>query len=90
MVEHNILLNKLERYGIRGNALKWLESYLSNRKQFVAINGSESSTQIMEHGVPQGSILGPLLFIIYINDIPEIAHCKIYSIRRRCQHHSNS
>ena len=74
MVEHKILLEKLEHYGIRGHALKWLESYLSNRKQFVSINGSESSMKIMEHGIPQGSILGPLLFIIYINDIPEVAH----------------
>ena len=73
LVEHDILFNKLEHYGIRGPALKWLKSYLSNRKQFVSINGSESSMQLMEHGVPQGSILGPLLFIIYINDIPEIA-----------------
>ena len=73
LVEHKILLNKLEHYGIRGHVLKWLESYLTNRKQFVSINGTESSTQIMEYGVPQGSILGPLLFIIYINDIPEIA-----------------
>ena len=73
MVEHQILLDKLKHYGIWGPALKWLESYLSNRKQFGSINGSESSTLTLEYGVPQGSILGQLLFIIYINDIPNIA-----------------
>ena len=79
MVEHDILLTKLEHYGVRGLANDWFKSYLSDRKQFVSINGHDSNLASVLYGVPQGSVLGPLLFLIYINDLNQaIKFCKVH------------
>ena len=68
-VDHNLLLNKLSYYGVRGIARDWFSSYLNNRTQYVNLNGTKSDLKRITCGVPQGSILGSLLFIIFINDI---------------------
>ena len=73
-VEHSILLNKLHHYGIRGTALQWLNSYLTNKYQYVNYNNTTSNMKQIVCSVPQGSILGPLLFLLYINDISSVSN----------------
>ena len=72
-VDHIILLHKLHCYGIRGIANQWFFSYFTNRQQSVMYNGYESELKVINCGVPQGSILGPLLFLLYINDLTNVS-----------------
>ena len=78
-VDHQILLAKLNHYGIRGVSNDWFKSYLSNCNQYVSINGYESGLAAINCGVHQGSVLGPLLLLLYINDLNQaIKSCKVH------------
>ena len=78
-IDHNILFMKLDRYGLAKNCVKWFISYLSDRTQICHVNGAYSKKEFIKCGVPQGSILGPVLFLLYINDLPG---CLDYSVGR--------
>ena len=73
-INHNILLNKLERYGVRGLPLELITSYLKDRFQYTLVNGKKSSCLPISCEVPQGSVLGPFLFSVCINDVPNITN----------------
>ena len=68
-INHSVLIDKFEHYGVRGTAKKWIMNYLSGRQQYVHIDNVHSGFKKVMHGIPQGSILGPRLFITYINDM---------------------
>ena len=74
-VPHRRLLKKLEAYGIKGDLLIWIENFLSGRRQRVTVNGKVSTWAEILSGIPQGSVLGPVLFVIYINDLPDELVC---------------
>ena len=77
-LDHSVLLDKLASLGFSKASVQWFKAYLTDRTQSVVVNGSTSDPQSISFGDPQGSLIGPLLFIIYINDVPSaVKHCKI-------------
>ena len=76
-LDHSILENKLKAIGLDGNAIAWFDAYLTNRMQVIDVGGLFYDPRVVSCGVPQGSILGPLLFFIYMNDIEASVSCKL-------------
>ena len=85
-INHDILLSKLSHYGVRVSAFEWLKSYLSGRTQFTSFNNHDSTSHDIICGVPQGSILGPLLFILYLLASHKNLHTLIHSINNELGH----
>ena len=78
-LDHDLLLMKLADFGLSKSSVNWFNAYLTNRTQSVIINGMQSDAEPILYGVPQGSVLGPLLFIMYINDLPSVTkYCKVH------------
>ena len=77
VVPHQRLLHKLDHYGIRGTTLNWIQNFLINRTQKVVVDGSSSESARVKSGVPQGTVLGPLLFLTYINDLPSTVSSQV-------------
>ena len=84
VVPHQRLLHKLDHYGIRGTALNWIQNFLTNRTQKVVVDGSSSESARVKSGVPQGTVLRPLLFLTYINDLPSTVSSQVLLFADDC------